>query len=117
MTGLLDGGIAAIFGKVFAGLYLPATLRRQVRTETDGGSVTVETELHACRAQIDAVTEAMRQAPGYTATDQRILILADTLDVAPTTDDEITVGGREWGIASVASDPAQSYWELRGARR
>ena len=85
--------------------------------DADDGSVTVESELYACRAQIDAVTEAMRQAPGYTATDQRILILSDTLDVVPTTDDEITVGGREWGVASVASDPAQSYWELRGTRR
>ena len=117
MAGLLDGGIASIFGKVFAGVYLPATLYRRVRTETDDGSVTIETELHACRAQIDAVTEAMRQAPGYTDTDQRILILSDTLDAVPTTDDEITVGGRTWGIASVASDPAQSYWELRGTRR
>lgn len=117
MAGLLDGGIASIFGKVFAGLYLPATLRRQVRTETEDGSVTVETELHACRAQLDAVTEAMRQAPGYVDSDQRILILSDTLDVVPTTDDAITVGGREWGIASVASDPARSYWELRGTRR
>lgn len=117
MTSLLNGGIASIFGKVFAGLYLPATLLCQVRTETDDGSVTVETELHACRAQIDAVTEAMRQAPGYTGTDQRILILADTLDVVPTTDDAITVGGRTWGVASVASDPARSYWELRGTRR
>lgn len=114
---LLNGGIASIFGKVFAGLYLPATLRAQVRMETNDGSVTVETELYPCLAQIDAVTEAMRQAPGYTDTDQRILILSDSLDAIPTTDDAITVGGRDWGIASVASDPAQSYWELRGTRR
>lgn len=117
MTGLLDGGIAAIFESAFSSLYLPATLHRQQRTELDDGGVTVSDIDYPCRAQLDAVTEAMRQAPGYTDTDQRILILQGTLSVAPTTDDEITIKGVRWGVESVAADPANSYWELRGSRR
>lgn len=117
MPGLLNGGIASLMERAFAGVYLPATLYRRVRTDTDDGSVEETTEIYSCRAQIDAVTEAMRQAPGYTDKDQRILILINTLQVTPTTDDEITVRGALWSIASVASDPAQSHWELRGTRR
>lgn len=113
--GLLDGGIASIFGKVFAGLYLPATLRRQVRTETEDGSVTVETELYACRAQLDAVTEAMRQAPGYTKNDVAIYVLTSSLSGEITTDDEIIVKGVRKSIASVEQDLAGSYWLLRGS--
>ena len=117
MSGLLNGGIASLMDRAFAGVYLPATLYRRVRTDTDDGSVEETTEIYSCRAQLDAVTEAMRQAPGYTKNDVAIYVLTSSLSGEITTDDEITVRGALWSIASVSSDPAQSYWELRGTRR
>jgi hypothetical protein len=63
------------------------------------------------------MTERMRAAQGYAETDQRIFILAASLATTPTSDDEIELGGRRWGIASVDQDPGKAYWDVRGMRR
>ena len=113
---LLDGGIQSIFAKAFAGIYLPATLhKRELIDDGEGGYTTVEAD-YPCRAQVDSATEAMRQSPGFTDTDQAIYILTGTLSVEPTTDDEIETYRGRFAIASVISDPAQSYWLCRGQR-
>ena len=118
MVGLLDGGIAAIFGAAFGGFYLDATLWRLTPYSYDTGGTAVGGAWSPmpCKAQLEAATWAMRQAEGFTTADQRILVLTATLAVRPSTDDEITVGGQRWLIESVAQDPAASYWELRGRR-
>lgn len=117
--GLLDGGLASIMGAAFASTYLPATLhRRQAVTRDAGGSITsgggfVDV---SCRAQRDSVTEAMRRAPGYTDSDVRVLVLASSFSGTITTDDEITVAGVRYAIASVGMDPAGAAYDLRGQR-
>lgn len=113
---LLNGAISKTFAKAFAGIYLPATLHRRTLIDDGEGGYTTTTTDYPCRAQIDAVTEAMRQEPGYDFTDRRILILADTLEVVPDTDCEISVRAERFGIQSVNSDPALSYFEVRGSR-
>ncbi len=120
MTGLLDGGLAAIFAAAFAPIYMDGTLHRRPEYDADDeGTITrVSKEdwpTEDVKVQLDAATQAMRQAEGYADTDQRILILASGL-TAPTTDDEITAGGVRWAIASVSQDPARTYFELRGQR-
>ncbi|WP_426163093.1 hypothetical protein [Sandarakinorhabdus sp. DWP1-3-1] len=114
---LLGGGLAQIFGAAFGSIYLPATLhRRQAPTYDAGGSVVAGAGFAdvSCRAQVEAAGYAMRSAEGFVDGDVRILILSATLAGAVTTDDEVTVSGKRWLIASVASDPAASYWDLRG---
>jgi len=113
---LLSGGLAGILGAAFAPLYLDATLHRPSAPEYDDGGtiINASTTDIACKAQVDAVTEAMRQSPGFTDRDQRILVLSSTLSGTITTDDSITVGGQHWSIASVATDPVGAYFELRG---
>jgi hypothetical protein len=111
--------LAGVFGAAFGSIYEAATLHRRSAPAYDaGGRITATgTEEYDCRALVDATTERMRTAAGYAETDQRIMILASTLATTPTTDDEISAGGRRWGIASVDQDPARSYWELRGTVR
>ena len=116
---LLDGGMAAIFGAAFGGVYLPATLHRKQDAVRDaGGSITSGggTTDVACRAQRDAVTERMRLADGYTDRDVRILVLAASFSGTITTDDEITVAGVRYAIGSVDMDPAGVAYDLRGQR-
>lgn len=113
---LLDGGIAAIMRNAFGGIYLPATLTKRVLSYDDGGSPTYTDTQHACRAQIDVATEAMRQTPGYTEKDVAIYILKDTLDVAPDTSDEIETTRGRFAIYNVQTDPANSYWLIQGQR-
>lgn len=91
-------------------------------TKDAGGSITSPGTPFAldCSAQVDAVTEAMRQAEGYTEQDVRILVLAATLDGELDTDATIKVlagpHAGEYMVASVDRDPAGIYWECRGRR-
>lgn len=116
--GLLDGGIEAIFGAAFGGLYLPATLHRDTSAPiydgegnitgfSGGGDI-------GCRAQVDAATYAMRQAEGFIEGDTRIIVLSAGLGVEVTTDMQITARGVRWQIAGVDRDAAASHWVLRG---
>lgn len=111
---MLNGGVAALFGKAFAGLYLPATLNRRVMSYDGDGNPTAATTAYTCRAQLDSVTETMRQSAGYTEGDVAIYILSHGLPVPVTTDDEIAVKGALYSIASADTDPANAYWLCRG---
>lgn len=114
--------IAAAFSDTFGAGYWPAVARWPGTPVMAGGSiVTPGTPVEKpCRAQVDNVTEAMRQAQSYTDGDVRILVLAATLDGALDTDArlEITDGPHvgEWLVAGVQRDPAAIYWECRGRR-
>lgn len=115
--GLLDGGIASIFGAALSGLYLPATLDYAgVPVEDIEGNVTGHTGAGSwsCRAQVDAATWTMRQAQGYVDGDMQIIVLAAGLQAAPTTDMTITVSGKMWLIEAVERDAASSHFILRG---
>jgi hypothetical protein len=117
--GLLDGGLAAAFAGAFASFYLDGALYRPNAFADDGkggGSSDGFADPEAVKVQVDAATQAMRSADNYVETDQRILVLAHGVD-AIDTDCEIVARGVRWGIASVARDPAGSYYELRGQRK
>lgn len=111
--GLLDGGLQAVFGAAFGGIYLPGTLHRPTRTEADNGDVTVAWTDAPMKYQPDRITEAMRQAEGFTDKDAAFIILQ--AGVAPfDTDAEATMGGR-WAIKSVDADPASTHWVVRAS--
>lgn len=110
---LLDGGIAATFSAALSGLYLDGTLHRWSTVDDGmGGGVSGFSD-EAVKAQLDQTTQAQQRGEGYTDTDQRILVLAHGVDPI-STDDELTVANKRWKIASVTTDPAASYYELRG---
>jgi hypothetical protein len=113
--GLLDGQARAFFAQAFGGIFLDATLYRATLSDDGAGGGTASFAAESVKAQLDETTQAMRAAEGYTDTDQRILVLAEGVDPI-TTDDEITVGGIRWAIASVSQDPCGAYFELRGRR-
>lgn len=120
--GALDGGVAAVFGAAFGGLYLPGTLIRETMIEDGQGGGSVVDIPQDCRVQIDACTEEMRQQPGYTAKDMRLLVLQSGVTGGDIdTDCSVTpLTGRHAGsvfeIAWVTQDPASSYWECRGTK-
>ncbi|MGJ0508926.1 MAG: hypothetical protein ACR652_17720 [Methylocystis sp.] len=117
--GLLNGDIAAAFAGVFGGIYLDGELYRPNAFSDDGkggGPGGGFAEPEAVKVQIDAATQAMRMADGFVDSDQRILLLAHGV-AAPDADCEIEAGGSRWMIESVGTDPAGSYYELRGRRK
>lgn len=88
--------------------------------DTGGSIVSPGTPIvKTCKAQVDALTEAMRQA-GFADGDMRILVLAATLDGVLDTDAQIEVldgphAGR-WMISDIERDPVGAYWQCRGRR-
>lgn len=113
--------IALAFSAAGLGAYHDALAKTKGTPTYSGGSIVTPgtpTE-RTCSVQVDAVTEAMRQAEGYTDRDMRLLVLADTLEGSLDTDATIDVlegpyAGTEWMLASVDRDPVGAYWECRG---
>lgn len=116
--GLLDGGLQAVFGAAFAGVYLDGTLHRSSRVEAENGNITETFVSQAIKVQKDACTERMRQQEGYSDRDVRLIVLQVAPDSSvleePSTDDQITAAGQRWAISGIVSDPANAYWEMRG---
>lgn len=112
--GVLDGGLAGLFKSVLSGIYLDATLHRRTTTDDGAGGGSSSFAPESVKAQLEAATEAMRLAAGYTAKDVRILVLAHGVD-RPTTDDQITVSGQRHAIVGpVGRDPAGAAWDIHG---
>ena len=88
----------------------------------DGGSIaTPGTPVaKSCQVQIDAATEAMRQAEGFADGDMRMLVLAATLDgdLDTSATVEVLAGPHvgAWMVSAVNRDPCGVYWEARGRR-
>jgi hypothetical protein len=119
--GLLDGGMAGVFGGIMSGFYPAATLHRAIIThDGEGGGSTAWAAGEDCRAQLDRTIE--RTVDGNVETLQSILLLQQFNDgagalqttVRPSTDDEISAGGSRWQIATIETDPAGAYFLLGG---
>jgi len=108
------------FGSAFAGIfgaiYDTGTLHRSTRTEAEDGDVSVTWANVVIKGQVYQVSEQMRQAAGYTAKQQRLLVLQDGVSPAITSADEITLGGTRWAIAAVETDPLNTHFVIRGER-
>ncbi len=113
--GLLDGGLQSVFGAAFGSIYLDGSLIRVTLVDDGEGGGSEITETHPIKGQVDAVTERMRQSAGYTDGDMRIIVLQAGLGFRPNTDDRITLGGRNWAIADIEADPANTHWIARGS--
>lgn len=121
-VGLLDGGIEALFGAAFSGLYPDGTLHREGTEPTydEEGNITgyeAGGDL-PCKVQRDKCTYGMVRSEGYSEGDTALIILAAQLNgVEITTDMQATDGaGKRWMIASAELDAASSHWICRGSK-
>lgn len=121
---LLGGQIAAAFAGAFGAVYLDGEIFRARTFEDDGkgGPPPLDPSddgflpAEAVKVQIDQATQAMRTTEGYVDGDVRILMLAHGV-AAPDTDAEVGAGGVRYMIETVGTDPAGSYFELRGRKK
>jgi len=117
--GLLDGQLAEMFAGIFSGVYLDGNLYRPAEFADDGkggGASQPFADPEAVKIQIDQATQAMRSDEGFVEGDVRILMLAHGAS-APDTDCEIAGGGSRYMIETVSTDPAGTYFELRGRKK
>lgn len=117
LMGLLDGGGAALMHAVFSGIYLDADLYRPTIFTDDGaggGDDPAVGDPEAVKIQLEAATEAMRAAEGFTQLDVRILMLAHGVE-RPDTNCTIDYEGAHYAIIGpVGRDPAGAYWDIHG---
>jgi hypothetical protein len=114
--GLLDGQLAEAFAGIFGAVYLDGQLYRPAAWSDDGqggGADSGFGPAEAVKVQIDQASQAMRQAERFVDTDVRILMLAHGV-ASPDTDCEVAGGGARYMIQSIGTDPAGSYYEMRG---
>lgn len=115
--GLLNGGGASLLHGVFNGIYPSGALVRRTIAEDSGGSQTVTSTETTIKVQTDSVTEAMRQAAGYTDSDVRLIVLTAGLTGDITTNDKIRDSrGTLWSVTMPALDPCGSHWTIRGQK-
>lgn len=125
MAKLLEGGLAKIAGNALKGLFLDATLTREVSGTPDPTTPWVPgpptTATYPCKA-IEEEWGASYLADGLVLSgDRRILVLASTLRTEPAPGDRITIRGATFTIVPagsgqppVSTDPAKAAWVLRG---
>ena len=114
--GLLSGDtLQGIFGRVLAGIFEDGELIEARKIRQPNGVLRDQIiERHPVKVQLDVVTERMRQAEGYAATDQRAIVLRAGLPVQDiTTDFRLLARGKVWHLNEVTTDPARSHFEAR----
>lgn len=117
----MSGGAAALFGEVLGPLYLPAVAYSGALSYDDEGEISRASTARDCLAQVDSVTESMRSAEGYTATDRAVYVLASSLSGPLDSDAQVEVltgpyAGVRWRLRDpIERDPAGAYWLARGS--
>lgn len=124
---LLNGGLQAIFGAAFGPLYLDGTLHTSTLTVETDGDVTESSPVDLpIKVQVDRCTEAMRQAPDYSAKDVALIVLQKDVTIVPNIEHEITVvtdpdsspvGSDRYKLnAPIEADAASTHWLIRGTK-
>lgn len=123
MASILDGELAEAIADALDEASIPQSITVTRTTVTDdptpwapgSGDETIEQVPHACKGWRDSYDAAYAAASGGSvlATDVKVIVLATTLDIEPTTSDTVTVGGSTWAIISVSRDAAGATWELQ----
>lgn len=112
---LLEGGIRTLFGRAFSRLFLDGTLHKVQLVDDGVGGMTEAVIDYPIKVQVDRADEVMRETPGYTATDCKLIVLQDGVPVLIDTADRITARGSLWSVMGfVRRDPADSQWIVHG---
>jgi len=119
MTLLDTDALKNIMGAAFAPILGTGELIRINMVEQPSGGIRlpVEDAPVAISVQVDRCDEAMRQSPGYTAEDVKLIILqAGITGREPNSDDVIVARGQRWKAKSVRTDPASSHWTVHATK-
>lgn len=116
--GLLDGGLQAVFGAAFAGVYLDGRHYQKAKSfDTKGNATGAVTKVQSVKGYRERKTDAMRAA-GF-ADNESLLMILQTYDglpiEKPKRESLIALDGR-WIVGDIEADPANVYWAIRATR-
>lgn len=113
--GVLNGGLAAVFGSAFGAIYLDGTVHTLATERVSGGALVEAAGANPpCKYQPERITQAMRDNPQFTDKDARYFILTAGPSPIPTLerDWEFTTAEGRWQILDFSRDPAGTYWDV-----
>lgn len=118
MASPLQGSLARTIGKAMSGLFYECSLLRETPGSTSPpyspwspGPAT--STAYACKGMVDTYTAFERSQTLIQQGDVKVLILAATLDVSPSTADKLSIRGTEYTVVAVDTDPATAVWTLQ----
>lgn len=116
MTSPLLGSLAKTVGKAFAGIFLDATLTRDVPgTIVDPADPPLPTQVtYTCKAIVETYAEKFRLDGLVAQNERKVLILADSLNATPVPGDRIAIRGITFTVLEVMTDPAEAVWDCKG---
>lgn len=120
MASPLEGSLARTIGGAMRGLFLPATLTRDVVPSSPAydpldppAAVPVE---YSCKAIVESYSDKFRLEGLVAANERKVLILATSLSVRPQMLDRVTIRGITFTLSDkIKTDPAEAVWECAGA--
>ncbi len=107
---LLDGGLSALFGAVFSGLFRDATLAKLAATDDGSGGFETSFTSYPVKVMLEAVSDRARAASGLPDLAVTVLVLQAGLAVTLDLDDRVTVAGTSYRVVKVDADPAGAAW-------
>ena len=69
---------------------------------------------YTCKAIVEDYAAKYRLEGLIQANDRKLLVLANSLSVTPTTGDRLTIRSQTFHVIMVGVDPALAVWELQG---
>lgn len=118
MTSPLEGSIAAAIYSGMKGLFLDATLVRDVQGSASPAAADYDPHpftqaSYPCKAIAEIYSETT-QAAGYaTQSDRKVIILTNSLSVTPKPGDRVTIRSRTYTVLEVNADPALATWTCK----
>jgi hypothetical protein len=114
MSILDDGSLAEEIAEGLAAADIPfdVTLLEQV-VSGPPHNPTIDYVDHPCKGFAESYDNLLIAASAVQANDVKVMVLATTLDITPTTADRVSVRGVSYSIISVSTDPAGALFELQ----
>lgn len=112
--GLLNGGIAELFGSVFGSFYLDATLLVPTFVPDGQGGGENTTQPQPVKVQRNELTQPQREAQGYAESDVAFIVLTRGAPDSLNADCLLQFEGTTYTLHDPRLDPAGSHWLVRG---
>ena len=73
------------------------------------------TVTHPCMAMVEAYSDHLRAVASIPGEDVKLMIVGTSIAVVPLKGDTVTVGGRNWALIRVDTDPARAMWTCQAS--
>ena len=117
MTSRLRGSVPSLVARaldpILVDLVYQEVTQVPVDPEKPWEGATERVLVHPCRGIVEGFSRFEVARSVVRATDRKVIIPADTLEVEPTERGRVVVGGETLSVVSVRADPLGATWELQ----